>query len=68
MGYSDDQIEELETTIENANPDVIVSGTPHDLARVIDVDVPVVRVRYELEEKNITLETVLERHASVLGI
>ncbi|MFA9517203.1 cyclic 2,3-diphosphoglycerate synthase [Halopenitus sp. H-Gu1] len=68
MGYSEDQIQDLETTIRNANPDVVVSGTPHDLARVIDVDVPIVRVHYELEAKNIPLDAVLEWHATTLGI
>jgi len=68
MGYSDAQVRDLETTIRNAAPDIVVSGTPHDLARLIDVDCPIVRVRYELEEKNITLGTVLDRHAQVLDL
>ena len=68
MGYSGEQIRELEATIRAADPDVVVSGTPHDLARLIDVDVPIVRVRYELEEKNLTLSAVLDRHADVLGL
>lgn len=68
MGYSDEQIRELEETIRNAEPDVVVSGTPHDLSRVIDVDVPVVRVRYELEEKNVTLGEILDENAGVLGL
>jgi predicted GTPase len=67
MGYSDEQIRELETTIRNAEPEVVVSGTPHDIERLIDVDVPIVRVRYELEEKNRTLDSVLDRHADVLN-
>ncbi|MFP4624964.1 MAG: cyclic 2,3-diphosphoglycerate synthase [Natronomonas sp.] len=66
MGYSEEQIQELETTIHNANPEVVVSGTPHDLARVLDVEMPIVRVRYELEEINLSLDTVLDRHANVL--
>ncbi|AZH26556.1 cyclic 2,3-diphosphoglycerate synthase [Haloplanus aerogenes] len=68
MGYSDRQIRDLEATIRNADPEVVVSGTPHDLARLIDVDVPVVRVRYELAEKNFTLDDVLDRHADQLGL
>jgi len=68
LGYSNEQIRDLEATIRNAAPEVVVSGTPHDLARLIDVDIPVVRVRYELEEKNVTLETVLDRHAEELGL
>jgi len=68
MGYSDEQVRDLEATIRNAAPDVVVSGTPHDLARVIDVDVPIVRVRYELAEKNLTLEAILDRHADALDL
>lgn len=66
MGYSDAQIADLEQTIRNVNPDVVVSGTPHDLDHVVAVDIPIVRVRYELEERNLTLETVLDRHADDL--
>ncbi|WP_340101189.1 GTPase [Salinibaculum salinum] len=68
MGYSDELVEDLEATIRNAAPEVVVSGTPHDLARLIDVEMPIVRVRYELEEKNITLDTILDRHAEVLEL
>jgi len=67
MGYSDEQIRDLEATIRNADPEVVVSGTPHDLGRLLDVGVPVVRVRYELAEKNLTLATVLDRHSEALG-
>jgi predicted GTPase len=68
MGYSAEQVRDLEATIRNADCDVVVSGTPHDLARLIDVDVPIVRVRYELEEKDTSLASVLEAHADVLGL
>ncbi len=68
MGYNDAQIRDLEATIRNADPEVVVSGTPHDLGRVLDVDVPIVRVRYELEEKNVTLASILDRHAERLGL
>jgi len=67
MGYSDDQIRDLEETIRNADCDVVVSGTPHDLGRLVDVDVPIVRVRYELEEKNVSLDAILDRHGDELG-
>jgi predicted GTPase len=68
MGYSDAQIRDLAETIRNTDPDVVVSGTPHDLARLIDVDVPIVRVRYELAEKDLTLQTIVERHAETLRL
>ena len=68
MGYSEEQVRELEESIRNAEPEVVVSGTPHDLNRVIEIDVPVVRARYELEEKNVTLGEILDEHAGVLGL
>lgn len=68
MGYNDAQIRDLESTIRNANPDVVVSGTPHDLAHLVEIDIPIVRVRYELEEKNLTLESIIEQHAESLAI
>jgi predicted GTPase len=47
MGYTDEQISELEATINNSPADVVVAGTPIDLKRVIKVKKPVVRVRYD---------------------
>jgi len=50
MGYGQEQVSELEETINRADCDTVVSGTPVDLRRVISVNKPIVRVRYELEE------------------
>lgn len=50
MGYSDDQIRELQQTIDRAPIDLVVIGTPIDLRRVMKLKVPAVRVRYELVE------------------
>ena len=50
MGYGAKQMRELEETINNADVDVVVSGTPIDLNRVVKVNKPIVRVRYELDE------------------
>jgi predicted GTPase len=50
MGYSDQQIADLEATI-NATPcDVVVEGTPIDLTRVLKVNKPIAEVTYELKE------------------
>jgi predicted GTPase len=49
MGYGHDQVEELRGAIERAQPDLVVVGTPIDLARVARLSVPAVRVRYDLE-------------------
>jgi len=48
MGYSDEQIDELAETIRNSDAEVVVIGTPIDLARLIDIDKPTVRVTYDL--------------------
>lgn len=50
MGYGDDQIRELEETIRRTPADVVVVGTPIDLTRVLRLDRPAVRVRYDLRE------------------
>jgi predicted GTPase len=50
MGYSPDQLAELEKTINAATCDVVVTGTPIDLARLIDVRHPIRHARYELQE------------------
>ena len=49
MGYSPLQIEELEATIEKTPCDLVLSGTPIDLTRVLKIGKPAARVRYELE-------------------
>ncbi|HET7705754.1 MAG TPA: cyclic 2,3-diphosphoglycerate synthase [Thermoanaerobaculia bacterium] len=50
MGYGDEQIRELEETIRRTPADAVVIGTPIDLTRVLRVDRPTMRVRYELRE------------------
>ena len=61
MGYGKEQIEELQETINNADCDVVVSGTPIDLSRVIEVNKPVVRVRYGVGESTFKeLEKIVE--------
>ena len=52
MGYSDQQKRDLQTTINAIDADVILSGTPIDLARIVTVNKPVVRVQYELKPHN----------------
>ncbi|MEZ4281206.1 MAG: GTPase [Myxococcota bacterium] len=50
MGYSPAELADLRATIEAARPDVVVAGTPCDLARLIETSMPIVRARYEYEE------------------
>ena len=61
MGYSEGQLAEMQRIIEAAEVDTVVIGTPIDLRRVIQIDKPAVRVRYDLDvlPDSPTLEDVL---------
>ncbi len=50
MGYGEEQMRDLETTINNTPCDLVIVGTPIDLRRVLKVKHPMDRVRYELQE------------------
>ena len=52
MGYGPDQIRDLEATIRATPADVVVEGTPIELARVLNSDKPIVNVTYELVERD----------------
>jgi predicted GTPase len=62
LGYSDQQIKELEKTVNNATDiDAVVVGTPIDLRRIINIKKPSTRVFYDLEEIGTpTLEDILK--------
>ncbi|MGD8997385.1 MAG: cyclic 2,3-diphosphoglycerate synthase [Anaerolineae bacterium] len=49
MGYGEGQIAELEQTINAVDCDLVLTATPIDLRRLINVRHPVDRVRYELQ-------------------
>jgi predicted GTPase len=50
MGYSDQQLKDLEATINACDCDSVIIGTPIDLNRIIKIDKPNTRVYYDLEE------------------
>ena len=50
MGYGETQTRELEQTINKAEVDLVIIGTPIDLTRVLQINKPTQRVRYELQE------------------
>lgn len=60
MGYSPDQVKELEETINGADCDSVIAGTPIDLGNLLVLNKPVVRVRYRIEEVDVRLEDVIE--------
>ena len=51
MGYGKKQMSELEKTINNSDVDIVVSGTPIDITRVINPDKEIVRVKYGVGDK-----------------
>lgn len=50
MGYGKTQVAELEETINRSPAEMVIIGTPIDLRRIMSIDKPAVRVRYDLEE------------------
>jgi len=63
MGYGKKQIDELEKTI-NATPcDLVIIGTPIDLRKLVKLNKPAVRARYELQEiSKPDIEEILRKH------
>ncbi len=50
VGYGDEQVRDLEDTIRRVPCDLVMVATPVDLTRIIRIDKPMLRVRYELKE------------------
>ncbi len=50
MGYGRQQVAELQATIEAADCDAVVAGTPVDLGRILTIGHPIRQARYELRE------------------
>lgn len=61
MGYGEQQMKDLEETINKVDCDSVVIGTPIDLGRILKINKPSTRVKYELQEigQN-TVEKVLK--------
>src|SRR5215216_3196625 len=66
MGYGRRQMEDLRATIEASGAELVLIGTPIDLRRLIDFDVPAMRVTYRLQEVGEpTLADVLEERGLI---
>ena len=65
MGYSDQQVKDLEATINATDCDVVISATPIDITGLLTVEKPLIRIKYEYKDNSSpTLEQVLrERFA-----
>jgi len=67
MGYGEQQIRDLQETVNRTECDAVVIGTPIDLGRLLTFKVPSTRVRYELQEIGLpNLETTIDRLMSNL--
>ncbi len=67
MGYGEQQLKDLEATINNTPCDTVVIGTPIDLNRIIKIEKPSTRVYYNLQEigrpdLSMVLDEFLEKH------
>jgi predicted GTPase len=61
MGYGRQQMSDLERTLNDVDADLVIVATPIDLGRLVTIEKPWVRVRYELEETGSpTLSDVLD--------
>jgi len=65
LGYYGDQLAELKQTIDAADCDSVVIGTPIDLRRVIEFSKPATRVRYDLKEHD--HDTLVQAIAKAIG-
>jgi predicted GTPase len=60
MGYSPKQVKDLEDTINLAEADVVLSATPTDLKRLVNINKPLVQVSYELRPRDEILDNALK--------
>ena len=61
MGYGDEQVKDLEETINRTDCDSVVIGTPIDLGRILKINKPSTRVKYELQEIGaLTVEKIIK--------
>jgi len=70
MGYGDAQVRELEATLNAVPADLVLAATPIDLTRLMTLNKPVVRVRYDLVETDPPalrrkIELALEHHGKL---
>ncbi|MCP3932924.1 MAG: GTPase [Bacteroidetes bacterium] len=69
MGYSDQQLKDLETTINNSDCEGVAIGTPIDLGRILKINKPHTRVYYDLQEIGFpTMDTVLDEFVEKHGL
>jgi predicted GTPase len=67
MGYGPRQVRDLEETIRRTECDLVLCATPIDLAKVLTIDKPTLRVRYEYQDagQGLRLEEVLLKRLGI---
>ncbi len=69
MGYGQRQMNELEATINAADCDLVLIGTPVDLGQLLKINKPSMRVRYELDDDSTQLLRVeIERTLGLVSV
>lgn len=62
MGYNDQQIKDMEDTLNKVDAEIIIDGSPIDLEKLIKSNKPIVRVSYDIEAlKSPTIEEILDQ-------
>lgn len=59
MGYYGKQLNDLQDSINKSNAEVVVSGTPIDLRKILKIDIPILHVSYNIKEKSGSLDNIL---------
>ncbi len=60
MGYGKQQMKDLEATINASGAEAVVIGTPIDLSKIVDIKLPYSLIKYDLDEKDGSLEPIIE--------
>jgi predicted GTPase len=69
MGYGEEQLRDLEATINATDCDAVVIGTPIDLGRIVNIEKPNTRVFYDLQEiGKPDLDGVLDKFMAEQGL
>jgi len=60
MGYYEKQIKELSETIKRSKAEIVVSGTPINLTKMLKLDIPVLHVDFAMTERSGSLEAIID--------
>ncbi|MCI0504191.1 cyclic 2,3-diphosphoglycerate synthase [Candidatus Micrarchaeota archaeon] len=61
MGYYEKQMKDLAETIDRSGAEIIVSGTPIDITKLLKVKIPVLHVDFSIKERSGSLESALDK-------